>query len=159
MPREKIFVKGNNEEERFDSIERVLQRFSRRLGRICAVYIPPFPVSSYVDAPDSDGVLFRYIFPLNGEVIKCIGFFASAPEKHLVEINFISKGASKAWEIEAERMSVFDVGLKVAPGDRITVTSYEPSLRGIWIGMAYKIDESETDVRKLVLDVIDKEAE
>ncbi len=158
MPRKKIFVKGDTVDSRFDSIERVLHRFSRRLGRFCAVYIPPFPVSGYVDTPDSDGVLFRYIFPLKGKVEKCLVFFGNAPDNHLVSVTFIREGITKMWDAEVGKETTIGLDIEVKPGDKFILSSYESILHGIWTCLSYQVAENEAEIKQIALDACDKEA-
>jgi len=62
------FVKGETHEKKFENIERVLKRFSRRLQKSVVCAVPPSVISNYTFELPEDGVILRCIFPCPGKV-------------------------------------------------------------------------------------------
>jgi hypothetical protein len=161
MGREKRFVVGDTIEEKFDSIERVLWRISRRSNKVATGIVTPFPVSSYVEDP-TDGVVFRYMFPLEGEIIKAYIVIDKFPKKGvnlIAELRNRGTGVSKQ-ETMLRTPFVSGYDMHVVAGSCLTISvepvEKEETVGGIWLGIAWAPKVNEAVLKEFLLDELEK---
>lgn len=72
--RDNKFVTGDSHEAKFKSIENVLNRFSRRLGRVVSFNIPPSLLTATIQLPEGKGQ-FSWMIPCEGQVLNGKAYF------------------------------------------------------------------------------------
>lgn len=157
------FVKGDDAEHIFASIDRVLTRLARRSCQTSAAVIPPVPIGRYWAAPSEDGVLLRYMFPAKGTICRAVvavgGRHEDKKKKVIVVHSSITNelgSAGRRFEIKGP-VAVMDMEVKTLTGDRLTITIDDPaSMRDVWIALLWRPDTAEAEIKQLLIDELDK---
>lgn len=157
------FVKGNNSEAKFSSIEQALQKFSRRLATNIGTTVPPVPVSIYQETPQSDGRLLNYMFPAKGEVEKVIFSIDEFPEENR-RVPVLVKISSPNGETISRDLEVVPtvkpavINMEVSAGSKCEIFLKNPEIeiQGIWIAFTYHIHIKQAKLQSLLADEIEK---
>jgi hypothetical protein len=138
------FVSGESVEDRFHSVDRVLQHFSKRLHKTVVGVIPPTLTYNYVDTVPEDGIILRAILPAGRLVL---GFMFVEEYEGKDAVNFIAKlegpksSQSKVFETR-KRLVTIEPDMEVSLGDRLTFQVVERErVRKIWIGFLFHVQE------------------
>lgn len=89
------FVAGVSNTQKFDSVEKALRSFSRRLFKTTVLMTPPVPLFS--EGIDPDGVIFRGFIPFRGKLDRIaifVGKFITRPVS--VEVQLMDNVGSSA---------------------------------------------------------------
>jgi len=124
------------------SLDRRTQRMATVEARPQRVSVSPVPISSYFEAPDVDGVVFRFIMPSDGTIISGTIVIEEIP-KEGVEIQALAEqksgGVSIIASVGKAKVPVeMVIGTLLNAGDRITVrVMNKAEVRGVWIGFLW----------------------
>jgi hypothetical protein len=124
------------------SLDRKAQRAAAWDTRPQKVSVSPVPISSYFEAPDAEGVVFRFIMPSDGTIISGTIVIEELP-KEGVEIQALAEqksgGVSIITRVEKPKQPVEMVmGTLLKAGDRITVRMIDKvEVRGVWVGFLW----------------------
>jgi len=149
------FIKGDSSEAKFASIERALQRLSRKSVKKVGIEVPPIPISKFQKTLDEDGVIQRYMFPASGQVEKAIIFVETFPDEikriplHLDIATF--EGTEQKNLTITPTLNTFNVNMPVTVGARFTLSLVDPSiaLSGIWASFLYRINIKHNRLQEL----------
>jgi len=152
------FVKGDTSEEKFNSIERTLKHFSRRLHKTVAALILPVPIGCQWDILPEDGVVLRFMFPSGGEIAKAVVAIGDKGDKKMVpiEATITSTIGTVGRTLEVKRqLNVTELNVPVKTGDRLTVTiKDQPEIKDVWIVLLWRPNVTDVEVRQLLIDVV-----
>lgn len=156
------FIKGDSSEAKFASIERALQRISRRTTKKVGVDIPPIPVSCYMKEAEDDGTIMRYMFPSKGIVEKAIIWAEEFPEDLkriplVLDISDYMGKTAKNLEI-TPTLNSFDVQMEVVAGSRfeLRLTDPETKLFRIWASFLYQIEPKQAKLQEMLIEKVDQ---
>lgn len=158
------FVRGDTSEAKFKSIEMSLQRIWRRTHKHVVAAITPFPISTFVKTPESDGVVARYFFPLKGRITKIYLAIDKFPKGGVVATIIADYLGTKKHisTVVIKNFFAQDLNFPVDAGTRATVvlapTNQGLEISDIWTGAAWVPELSSADLKKFVLDELEKEA-
>lgn len=155
----KEFIRGNTVEEKISSIERVLQRFSRRIHRTVSVVTPPSVISNFVAELPSDKVIFRCIMPCDG-VIDCVRLHNTAEESEdgtrpVVEIYVENEGKLN---VSVYPVNNLETGISVKAGDRITIT-FKGRGANFWTSLLFISSTAKSGRETIAIEQIEKNIE
>jgi len=140
-----LMIKGNTPGEKFNSIEAILRRMSRRLSHKVVGVLPVSPVFEFAYVPDSDNIVMRRLFPVSGTITKAGVAFDSRGKKPIrlmfgVENDITMRTLSSSYLIK-RKAEVLDINFEVESGDKITVKAELEEgevVKGIWIGLSFE---------------------
>lgn len=157
--RERFTLTGTVEEQ-LKQIERFLQHLGRRRERVARAIIPPFPVSGYVERPDVDEVVFRFIAPDQGKILRGV-LLAETHTKDLVgNVQVVVEGEGTKQskymllfkgktcdlpEVELEKGARYIVYLSHEEGE-------DKEIKGIWTGVLFQLSVDKDIVQNYLLD-------
>jgi len=153
------FVKGDSDEAKFESIERALQRISRKTVRKVGVEVPPIPISKYQETPEN-GVIQRYMFPASGYVEKAIIFVETFPEDQKrvpLYLDIMSfEGTERKNLTITPILNIFNVGMRVVTGARFVLKLQDPEIKiaGVWSAFLYQINIKHNRLQNLLVDKV-----
>ena len=155
------FVKGNTVEKQIESIDRVLQKFSRRLHKIVTCIVPPIPMSSFVKEPDEDGCIYKYVFLSDGVVkggLVALDGVDEKIKKFVLEIELRGGGREFKRKLElTKNPAFFEFSESVSKGDFLTVrVSESAQIGGAWTGFLYDVDPGASKVVKAMVDKLEE---
>lgn len=159
------FVKGDTNEAKFASIERALQRISRKTVKKVGVEVPPIPISKFNKTPDADGVLMRYMFPVSGYVEKAVIWAEIFPEDNKrvpLTLDIASFRGREERNLEiTPTLNTFNVQMEVAAGSRFELKLADPTIEvyNIWTSFLYQISIKHNQLQELLVDKINLIAE
>uniref|UniRef100_A0A6M3JBH0 Uncharacterized protein n=1 Tax=viral metagenome TaxID=1070528 RepID=A0A6M3JBH0_9ZZZZ len=161
--KENKFVRGDTDKKRFESIERVLTRFNRRLNTTIIGVIPPIPISAFIEVPPADGVLLRYIFPTTGRITKgCLAieeYTTKTGVKFFAGIDGTGGGRHTIIETRSP-LHIETLGMPIVPGDRLTFRTDTPELiRRVWIGLLYEMTLSDMGKETYMIEEFERRIE
>ena len=146
-------LQGSTVEQKLKSAERVLDKLQKRKIFATACAIPPIPLSFYVDEFPENLMIARYIFPARGELVRALVYseFADKPERYELKSNMQGSGGGtqKSFHIRAKHAEI-ELELPINAGDRLEVSLDEKpeGLNAIWIGMLYRINMKDTELKQ-----------
>ena len=146
------FTIGKTPDDRLDNVEFFMRQIARRMNRVCEVYIPPIPISSY-STVEEDGVFFRYVFPIKGRIENCVMIFGGL--SCTVEVLFISAKESRSTEKGVESGVPFDLDIDVNPGDRIILTALS-QISQVWVGIPYYVEPNQARIETVLIDKLER---
>ena len=156
MSREPRWVKGETDEEKFSSIDKVMDKFSRRLKTHTSLAVMPFPVSHYAPEVPADDVVFRYIFVADGRLLGAlIDVAAKSGDNVRFQATLVSgrdtvtRGLMVVWQ------SSIDLDIEVRKGDMLFVSCLDSEAKGIHIGLLWAPSTKHYDVHQYLLNEID----
>lgn len=154
------FVRGNTTAEKFTCIEKVLQKFSRRLHKTILGVVPPAPISSYTEDVGEDGLITRFMFPGAGKVTKGCMFVEEYVDKKTVEFFVQVLGASggRSFKFSTRKaLTIIEPNLDVDVGDRLVITTEVPArAKRIWVGFLYEFAVGDMYKQPLLIGQFEK---
>jgi len=155
-------LKGDTLEDQMKHADIILSRLNRRKRKVAKGLITPYPISSFADFP-VDGIVLRYMFPVDGELLFG-GMFVDQMPKEGVDITFDLSLANNTSRSESmfTKSNVFTVrpNIEIDSGSRLTVSVVArvegSELSGIWTSLLWVPKVSELIVRKVLVDELDK---
>ena len=157
-----ITIKGKDTNEKFNHVERILQRFSRRLHKTVIGLIPASPIFGYCESSVEDSMVLRAIFPADG-VITHAAIRADKCEKGShVHVNIVSddEDFTKSFALRPKAI-VREVNFSVKAGDSMEIWISDPDSEndgsfGVLVGLLYQVGMKDLASTKLLIDQFDK---
>jgi len=157
--RKELKIKGKNHSEKLEHIEKILQRFQRKLHKTVIGVIPPIPVQGYVKWPDENGIMFKQIVPANGKITRAAVAVGKYESKDPIQFRFDvggSDGSSNVHVFAVKKSSgVVDLDMPVRAGD-VVVASTQSEIEDIWYSVLYNIDIKESVIKRFLIDELEK---
>lgn len=159
-------IKGGSPEEKFNHLEKILQRISRRLHKTIVTVVPPSPMFSYTEKPSEEGIITRCVFPANGKVTRlCLAISEFTDKERVVfdvELQRVDIYGNTLEKLQRsfntrKNIEVADVNFDVKVGDCLTLSTISPEkIKGIWVSVLYIIDMPDGVMNSISYDEIDK---
>lgn len=157
-------VKGSSVKEQIEWIDRYLHHTKNKLQKKVSFGMAPIPISGYCSVPESDGVFFKYMFPVSGRIGRVIVEPVGTLAKGMTAtVTLFSGDMQKRVSIPVSKEQyVFDVDWQVSAGDKIKARFdgwgglIEPDKDGkvkvalteVWIAFALFANREEHDFIK-----------
>jgi len=155
-------IKGNTADEKFKHLERILQRFSRRLHRTVVGLVPASPVFGFVANPGQDPIVLRAIFPADGVITKAAVFVGKnkGTTKVMATVRMGASIASHVFDMKKKAL-VENVDFPIEAGAMLEVEVLEPSeeVANVWVGLLYEVSQKDTTQLKIAIDQLEAIAE
>ncbi len=154
-------LKGKNLTEKVKHIEKILQRFQRKLHKTVIGVIPPIPVQGHVDNPREDGTIAKHLVPASGRVIRGAVAVGKYNSKKAVQFYCsVRKRDGSVTTASFETKSpahVVDLDLDINAGDMITIsTPNAGDVEDVWYAVLYSIDIKESVLEKRLIDELER---
>ena len=158
-----IIIKGRTEEEKFKSIELILNRMSRKLGNKVIGILPISPLFHFCEAPATGGEIAKIVFPASGLITKAafhVDRRGKKPFKIRIDLLNDSLGVEMSKTVTISHLTeISTLDVRVAEGDRAVIT-YIPTIEdevihGIWFSLLYQIDIKHLNTRTYLLEELD----
>lgn len=154
------FIRGDTEQARWEYVDRILSRFSRRLHKTVIGIIPPVPIHGYVDS--SVNPVLRFMFCASGKISKGLIHVNQMP-KDGVDIHAAIENdlgvTTKSYFTKKNRMAI-EPGINVFSGDRLIVKvvphNSEEEVYGIWLSMLWVPLMSDSETKEQLIDSLDE---
>lgn len=148
------FVKGESVDKKFDSIERVLSRFSRRLHKSIVCAVPPSVISNYCPVLPDDGIVLRCIFPCKGKVKGVTVHYTSLSndEKPTIDIVFTDGKKTDAATVRAFNPEINDV---LVNNGTLMALKLNGQVENIWVSALFIPSIDLADKESLSIDSLD----
>jgi len=151
-----ITIKGDTVEKKFTHVERILQRFSRRLHKTVIGLIPASPIFGYCESSIKDATVLRAIFPADGIITHTAMRAEKCNKGSLVTVNVTSGNEEliKTFPLKA-RAVVQEVNFPVEAGDSLmieVVDESEEGVFGVWVGLLYQVGMKDLASTKFLID-------
>lgn len=124
----------------------------RKPGNIHALAISASPFSQYVEHPEPDGALFRFMIPARGQISN-ITFFIEKMNVKGIEIELIksnSAGSETKHVRVVQGLMESDAIFDVSRGDRIYIgvimPDKTPEILSIWCAFCFKHKVAKVDI-------------
>jgi hypothetical protein len=151
--RDHKFVNGTTPDEKFNSIETMFQRFSRRLHRTVMMVTPPSVIGNYEAVLPADGVVLRTIFPCDGTIESLVMHTTSEQGKRQQTSVYILNGAS-----QKVYSSSFSEPIPVKKGDMAAV-KIEGECGNIWASILFNGDWLSGKKETIAIEQLEKVVE
>jgi len=155
-------IKGNTVGEKFKHLERVLQRFSRRLHRTVVGLVPASPIFGFLTSPAQNPFVLRAIFPAEGVITKAALFVgkSSNPVEVLATVRTGNATASEVFTVKKKAV-VEELNFPVKAGSTLEVEVLEPfeDVADVWIGLLYDVGAGSLTQMKMAIDQLEAIAE
>lgn len=153
---EKIYVKGESDKEKFESIERTLQSFSRRLGKKVIGVIPPVPLFAHIESVGEDGIILQVLSPFNGKLVRaCLGI-RDYEGRNTVKFSFSALGVGKGQYSNfstRKNLLIEELDLPIDAGDMITLKTESPErVKGVFVGASFDIDMRDLGKKSFLIE-------
>lgn len=139
-------------EKKFKHIERILQRFSRRLHKTVIGAMPPIPVFSFVESADGSGVVFRWMSPVSGSISGVCLYIDELDATNPIEftLRVSEPDNERIVDFTTKRHLMTDaLNIPVKAGSRFTLITNSPDgIRGVWV--AFLLEVGLRDMKKEV---------
>lgn len=156
-------LKGKTVDEKFNFIERVLQRMARRTHRTFVGLVPAAPVFGFLADPMVNPIVMQAIFPADGTITKGAIYFGRMKNKQTpINIRFDLGDWSANYAFAVPKKGVVtDFDYKVEAGARMTVSVLDPdeNVGDVWIGFMYELDMGSMTQLRIPFDRIEELAE
>lgn len=151
-----ITIEGETTEQKFTHIERILQRFSRRLHQTVIGLIPASPIFGYCESSIEDAVVLRAIFPVDGIITHTAMRAEKCHKGSLVDVSIVSgdEELTKTFPLKAKAM-MQEVNFPVKAGDSLVievVDESEEGSSGVWVGLLYQVGMKYLASTKFLVD-------
>ena len=156
----KNFTKGDTVEKQLASVNRVLNSFQRRLNKTIVGVVPPSLASAYVDVPQADGVLLRWIFP-PGRLT--YGFMVV--EEYLTKTSVKFEAELVGGELEKQarvfetrqKLLTLNTDITMRTGSRLVFRTLEPDkVRKVWSGFIFQVDNKFCDSESFAIAALEE---
>ena len=156
-------IKGETLESQMRSVDKILDRFSRRLRKTASGIVTPFPISNYVHTP-SNGVVLNYMFPAAGKILFGAMHIEDMPKDgvDLYTVLWRDKISDSRSLFTRKGLTVIHPNIEVLMGDRLTVSviakgGAEPC--GIWVTLLWEPKVSSAVIKKFLIAELDRQQE
>jgi hypothetical protein len=145
MRRKAVFITSDTTEDKFDDIERTLQRMSRKLFKTTTVIMPPIPISVALSKIPEDGEIFRGLFRVSGSISE---IFAVCEDVTKDTRPLIKITVKQIDNIETSTSIVLKKGaasaspnFPIPAGSRVIMSVDNPSnVSNLWLSALYDMD-------------------
>lgn len=151
-----IEIKGDTVDQKFKHLERILQRFSRRLHRTIIGLVPASPIFGYCKSSIDDAIVLRAIFPVDGIITHAAMRAEKCHKNSLVVVDIVSgdEELTKTFPLKKKAM-MQKVDFPIKAGDSLVIEvedeSEEGSL-GVWVGLLYQVGIKDLASTKFLID-------
>lgn len=159
MAKEIKLVSGPHD-KKFKHIERILQRFSRRLHKTVIGAMPPIPVFSFAESADVEGVVFRWMSPVSGVVTGVCLYIneiegANPAEFMLTHAEF---DGNKFVNFSVnKRLTVDKLNIPVSAGSRLILSTTTPDLvSNVWVAFLLEVGLKDMKKEVFLIDEFEK---
>jgi len=151
-----IEIKGETTDQKFKHLERILQRFSRRLHRTVVGLIPASPIFGYCESSIKDAIVLRAIFPADGVITHTAMRAEKCHKGSLVVVNIVSSDEelTKTFPLKA-KATMQKVDFLVKAGDSLVIEvadESEEGALGVWVGLLYQVGMKDLTSTKFLVD-------
>ena len=152
-----IKIKGDTPEKKFEHIEIILNRMSRKLHKTVIGVMPPIPVIFQTEEPKEDGEIFTFLTPASGVITDiCLlvkEYKDQTPVEFKASVEGRVQGSFGAFRTK-KNLTIAKLGLEVHPGDllRLTTDAAPGQIHGIWLSFLYQIKTDKSSHMKYVAD-------
>ena len=165
--RKRLTLKGNTVEKKLQHVEKILQRFQRRLHKTVISAIPPIPIQGHVDHPKDDGGIVKHILPADGKIIKGAIAVGKYNSNKAVQFDCLVQrmdGSSASQSFKTRKHAhVIDLSLDINAGDLLSIsTPFAKDDKGkwvaedIWVAILYGIAIKESVLEKHLVDKLEE---
>jgi len=155
-------IMGNTADEKFKHLERILQRFSRRLHRTVVGLVPASPIFGFSVSPAQNPFVLRAIFPADGIITKA-ALFVGKSNKSVEVMATIRTGNATTSEVFVvkKKAIVEELNFPVKAGSMLEVEVLEPleDVANVWVGLLYEVGMKDTHQMKIAIDQLEAIAE
>jgi hypothetical protein len=150
-------IHGNDVDQKFNSVEKALNRLGRKIKPESTCFVPPIPVSFYKDGFEHDLVVGRYIFPASGMLMKAVVYLTFSDKKQPTQIvvrSELNDSRSEHSFNMQNRQAIEKLNIRVPVGTRLSFSleKLPDGLVSVWLGFLYQIDVKHSDVHKIALE-------
>ena len=141
-------------DERFGQVEKILTRLIGQIPKVVTCQIPPVPLSFYSAEVPADGVVLRFIFPVQGALKRAAVLIDDMGECKTTTFEaIVHNDVSSASQIFStnKKAKMLGLDLPVDAGMALTVKCRE-SVKGVWIGLLYQVHPDHAETLQLALD-------
>ena len=130
--------------ERIETLEAIVDRIKGRKDVVYGI-MPILPLSHYCAEADEAGVLFRYMFPLDGRVLKAYLFaeqFPDSVERCTVNFSMLYQGQHFGHDIELRKgyPLFLDLNHDIKAPTRLIVANKLPvGVAKLWLGFSFEV--------------------
>ena len=151
-------LQGETPEKKLGHVEMVLKRLLRRPPQTATVMIPPIPFCSYNSEIPENGLLARWILPVDG-VIKGIHVFAGMVADKVkpgLVLSVVGTTKSKSKLVPYRVGASFaELDFAVDAGSRLEITTSDPaSVAEISLGILFEVPVGTAKTHQILLDAI-----
>lgn len=147
------------EVETMEDVGKILTRFQRKLRKVVVGLAPAVPIYAYCLEVPPDGTLLRYMFPVQGRILKVmvrvVGAKTDKPILIRVELMGSPKGQYAEFVLKRELTSLL-LDFPVEEGDRLIVSTPETSFAGIELSALFVSSVRVGDVHKVMVEELEK---
>jgi len=153
-----ITIKGDTVEQKFTHIERILQRFSRRLHKTVVGLIPASPIFGYCESSAKDPIILRAIFPADGVITQAAMRAGKCGKNARVRVDVRSgdEEFSKSFPLKT-KATVQEANFPVEAGDSLEVwvvdiSDDDEGSSGVLVGFLYQVGMKDLTNVKFLID-------
>ena len=162
MKRE-FFNKNASPEERLNHLERVVNRLAVRSKKTASAIIAPQSISTCVTGEDVKGDILKYML-FRGKINNGLVLFSKRPEQVVLEISVLSPECTISRTFNLNKVYEFlKLDIPTIDGSLVKVSidtfSDKNKIEEVWLGMLWTPHVGNADVKKFLIDNLEKEAE
>ena len=156
-----IKIRGNSTEEKINAIERILNRFQRKLHNTVIGVMPPVPIMFSVKKVDSDGEIFSFLIPAKGVITSiCLYIKEFNNEKETVRFKASIEGPAGGTYATIEtrkNLTIGNLNLNVSAGDLLVLTTPTPdAISGVWLAFLYQMGIKDCGQEKFLAEELER---
>lgn len=154
-------VKGDTVEKQIKHIDVILDRFSRRLHKNTIGIIPPHPISNCVSLLPTDGVVLRYMFPIDGSIILGALHIDNMPKSGVDVYTVAHVGDSPKSEtfFTKKQLTIVKPDISVSAGTRLVVSvrvKDGEQVSGVWVSLLWVPEIKGTVIKQFLIDELER---
>jgi len=153
-----ITINGETTEQKFKHLERILQRFSRRLHKTIIGLVPASPIFGYCERSAKDPIVLRAIFPADGVITQAAMRAEECGKNARIRVDVRSGDGefSKSFSLKAKAV-VQEVNFSVKAGDSLEVwvvdiSDDDKGSLGVLVGFLYQVGMKDLTSVKFLID-------
>ena len=153
-------IKGKTAEEQLKSVDTILTRFSRRLHKTVTGVITPYPISNYVQTP-MDGVVLRYMFPVDGMIILGGVFIEDMPKSgvNVYAVIHAEEGHKSETFFVDRKSFLVKPNIDVSAGSRLVLSvipKADEQVSGIWVSFLWAPEIKDGIIKRFLIDGLER---
>ena len=141
-------IQGNTADQKFKSVEKALQRLSKKISnKRTSIITPATPLSFYISEVPEDEIVVRYMFPAQGtltRVVVMIPELAVGKETLNLDVTLVTEtgAVSQGFYVKSRKIDEL-VDHPVEPGDRMFIKADKAP---VWLGLIYQVNPSGREI-------------